>query len=357
MSMGNKTAGHRVLLIMPKFCNFEDYTTLALEKLGYEVAFIENKSLAFDYHGTRSKAKNLRRLYFLLFRPHIHYINRQFEKIENGKFDILLSINGFIICHYLFKKLKKQNAQIYSIMYLWDSFSMYSWEKECNLFDVVYSFDHKDSVIHGFKYHPGFFIENNIKSGECCHDLTFIGKFSPERFRILENIINEISGFGVNTFFKVLPDYRNSLHARWFYLFLKVIRIKSRWINDYLLNYEVIEGKLQRDYFIRERINYEDVQKEIVLSNVILDIPYSGQTGYTHRLIEALANGKKLITTNRNILKEIFFNPDQICIIESEHPVIDCNWIMRKGEFQRNGYFTGLEVTAWLKSILNRAIA
>ena len=64
-------------------------------------------------------------------------------------------------------------------------------------------------------------------------------------------------------------------------------------------------------------IDYGKVQELLLDSNVVLDLPYPGQTGYTHRLIEALANGKKVITTNTLVKNERFFNPEQIHLIDS----------------------------------------
>lgn len=73
-----------------------------------------------------------------------------------------------------------------------------------------------------------------------------------------------------------------------------------------------MEGLLKREYIITNQMRYKDMQYHLACSNVILDLPFQGQNGYTHRLIEALANGKKVITTNSNIKNESFFNSEQI---------------------------------------------
>ncbi|HBH82876.1 MAG TPA: hypothetical protein DDY34_03585, partial [Bacteroidales bacterium] len=135
----------RILLISPAFYGFEYEIQVALRELGYDVSWIDNKELPLDYHGTGSKLKILRRIYFLLFLPHIRYLRKELNNLKDTRFDILFSINCHIICPYLFRALIKKNAGIRSILFLWDSSSMYSWEKEMKYFNEVYTFDPFDS--------------------------------------------------------------------------------------------------------------------------------------------------------------------------------------------------------------------
>ena len=112
----------RVLLLIPQYYNIEKLIRSVLEESGYEVILIENMTLSFDYHGTRSKFKILRRIYFFLFSPQVSYLKRAFRKTGNLRFDLLFSINGHSVCPFLFRKLKRDNPNLYSVLYLWDSF-------------------------------------------------------------------------------------------------------------------------------------------------------------------------------------------------------------------------------------------
>jgi len=343
-----------VLLVTPKFYGIEKKIISVLKKSGYEVEWFENKELAFDYHGTGAKLKLLRKLWFAAFSPRSLYVRKKLNTISDLRFDILFAIDCFVICPYLLRKLKGKNPDLYTLLYMWDSSVMYSWISECGLFDKVFTFDRRDSEIYGWHYLPNFYINEDRKlTNSTRYDLSFVGKFSTLRFNIIEKIIGNISGSDIKYFIKLVPVFKNSLHWRWVYLFLKVIRIRTRWISNYLLNYEACEGILQRDYIIPGPLQFKDVQNESASSHVILDITFPGQTGYSHRLIEALANGKKVITTNRNIQKESFYNPAMIRIIDDKNPVIDCQWIKREYEFSQNSVFNSLELSSWLKSILN----
>lgn len=64
-----------------------------------------------------------------------------------------------------------------------------------------------------------------------------------------------------------------------------------------------------------KNIPYSEIQKRIAKSKAILEINQSGQSGCTLRALEALFFRKKLITTNINIMKEDFYNSNNIFII------------------------------------------
>jgi hypothetical protein len=92
-------------------------------------------------------------------------------------------------------------------------------------------------------------------------------------------------------------------------------------------------------------------------SNVVLDIPFHGQTGYSHRLVEALGNGKKVITTNPHIKTESFYNSEQVHIMDKQTSVVDYIWVKEKQTFQVPGNIRELELSTWLKSFFNVAVA
>jgi hypothetical protein len=348
----------RVLLLTPKFYDIERVIISVLEESGYEVVWLENRTLSFDYHGTRSKFKFLRRIYFLLCSPRERYLKKAFGRTGNLKFDLLFSINGHSVCPFLFKKLKQSNPALFSVLYLWDSFSMYNWLNEIPLFDKVFSFDHEDCIKYTIAYKPVFHIKSghktNIKA-DC--DLFFVGKFSPERLSVLDKILKTTSESGLRYFVKLWPAYKILFHNYVVYSILKTLNFKSPVINNYLLNFEAVEGILRREYIIQERVDFSEVQYRLMESNVVLDLPYPEQSGYTQRLIEALANGKKVITTNARIKNESFYNPEQIHLINSKNPDINISWIKEKSEFPVNKFFSDLELSSWLKSMLDVRLA
>jgi hypothetical protein len=344
----------RILLITPQLYGIEKTLKSVLEEAGYEVTWLENRIFQFDYHGTRSKLKLFRKIYFFFFSPVFRYWKREIEKISDQKFDILFSINAHVICPYLLRILKSKNPDLFSVLYLWDSFSMYDWSRELKLFNKVYTFDPEDSVKYNINYKPNFFIGcSNNNDPRFHNDLLFTGKFSSDRFLMLEKLLKQLDGSEVRYYIKLLPSYKIFPHSHLFYKLLKLINIRSTWADNYILSFEALEKITTRKYFLDHRIDYSDMNCFFSGANVILDLPYQNQTGYTHRVIEALASGKKIITTNERIKKECFYNPDQINIIDSRNPEINVEWIKGKATFPVDIYFTGLELSAWIKSMIN----
>lgn len=345
----------RVLLITPLFYGIEKEIVSSLEKSGYEVEWIENKNLLLDYHGTRSKCKFFRRIYYLLFSPQTKYLNSEFKNVTDSRFDILFAINAHVINHRLIKDLKRINPDLVSILYLWDSSGMYKWEKEIKLFDNVFTFDSADSLKYGINYKPNFYLKN-FSIPAIKNDLFFVGKYSFERKSLIDKIINHSGCKDINLNLKLFPAYKIFPHNFFIYNCFKKFKQKSVWIRKYIENFEAIEGITDCSYISPEQISYNEFQEQLMASNVILDIPYEFQKGYTHRVIQSLAFGKKILTTNKNIMNEAFFDPDQIHILDSRSPEIESSWIKTKSVFPVNECFKDLELSAWLKSILNASI-
>jgi hypothetical protein len=347
----------RVLLITPEFHGIEIKLKVLLEGSGYTVHWINNKNLSLDFKGKESKFKFLRKIYFFLFFPKKRNVKRELANLDNLRFDILFSINCNIVCPYLFKRLKKNNPELFSILFLWDSFSMYSWEKEIELFDKVFTFDRSDSEKHAIEYLPNFYsVAANRNNLESTFDLSFVGKFSPERLSLLDQLIKQISDREIRFFFFLWPGYKKFLHNHLVYTFLKKLGIRTLWIKNYILHFEANELLLPGDFIRQQEISFEESQRILLSSNVILDLSYSGQTGYSHSLIAALANGKKVITTNQNITRETYFNPDQIWILDTENPIVNVKWIREKCEFIIDPFIADLELSEWLNHIINARV-
>lgn len=65
------------------------------------------------------------------------------------------------------------------------------------------------------------------------------------------------------------------------------------------------------------KISYKKYHDLLLQSKAILDIQSPLQNGLTMRTMETLSLNKKLITTNKNIIKEPYYNEQNICVIDS----------------------------------------
>jgi hypothetical protein len=340
-------------LITPVFYGLERVIKTELEKSDYEVVWIENKVLKFDYHGTNSKFKLLRKIYFLLTFPRDRYIKNQLSIIDNKYFDVLFAINGHVICTYLIKNLKRKNPDLFTILYLWDSFKMYDWSEELNLFQRVITFDKEDSEGYRLEYKPIFFVTSDvIEKREEVYDLLFIGKFSSDRFYVIKNMISELNRSGIQYLFRLFPAYKIFIHNRFVYKLLKLFYSNTVWSKNFILNFEAVERHLDNEFVVEKSLSFEEFSNLSLTANAILDLPFKNQSGYSHRLIDALGKGKKVITTNRRIVDENFYNPEQIHLIDLINPVLNLKWIKERKLFSPGADLLSLELDEWLKSVL-----
>jgi hypothetical protein len=347
----------RLLLLTPRFYGIEREIFIRLENLGFNVIYLENKILTFDYHGKKSSLRLIRRLYYFFFRPDVRYIKKFFKDIEDSRFDLLFAINCHSVCPYLFYKLRYYNSSIRSVVFLWDSLSVYSWEKEVKLFDKSLTYNSIDAEKLGIIYKPNFFIKPKDVSGELySHDVFFAGKFNLDRF----NVINELDKIFINheidSYIKLLAGTKKMLHNRIFYKIANIVPPNKK-ILDYIVNYQAVEKMLVRDYIVYDTIEYMEAQAHLAGSNVVLDIAYYKQSGYSHRIIEALSRGKKIITTNRFIKYENFYDEKQIKILDADKIEVDIDWLRENLVCEIPLFVSELELTPWLKSVLEDEIS
>ena len=84
-------------------------------------------------------------------------------------------------------------------------------------------------------------------------------------------------------------------------------------------------------------------------SKSILDINHKNRTGITLHVISALANGIKVITTNESIKKELFYNENNIYVLDVDNPVVDKEFF-EKPFVSMN--FEHLRLDNWLVNVL-----
>ena len=75
------------------------------------------------------------------------------------------------------------------------------------------------------------------------------------------------------------------------------------------------------------------------------------QDGFTMRTFETLGAGKKLITTNKNILNEPFFNSNYIAVTDPEHFDVDLNFI-NNYTYKWNPEIENYSISNWAKRVV-----
>lgn len=284
----NKT----VLFISPVFYGYEKLICTELKGQGATVIFYpeRNNDLQYKFFSNFKKGK--------LAEHQKRYYLSVFNKVKKLNIDYVFIIRGFLMPLEFITAIRNTFPNAYLIMHQWDSMNNNNYKKFLHVFDSIFSFDPIDcsnypilKYLPNF-YHPQYADQSNSTS---LYDLSFIGWGYLERI----NFITKIK--------KQLPQL-----IFFYYLYIPFTTyIKNLLKRTYLKSIKFITLSPQK------------VVEIIKQSKCVLDIPDDQQAGYTFRTIDAMAAHKKLITTNKFIKHESFYNENNILIINKTEPAID----------------------------------
>lgn len=147
-----------------------------------------------------------------------------------------------------------------------------------------WSFDKEDCEKYDLKFNTTFYFDNIEldKSQSVKFDVVFLGA-DKKRKMLLEKINKYLTEKKFKTLFHIVPD------------------------------------KGQPNPQNIKPIQYSDYLKLVSKSKCILDYMQNGQSGNTVRLMESIFFGKKLITNDKNIIKERFYDPANIFVLDHDN--------------------------------------
>lgn len=279
-----------ILLIMPLSYGYNKIIIESIEKRGYNVVFIPD----FD----ESVSKRVFRKFFDINKWQKSYLKSKIKKLVKSDVDYILIIRGYNYSCDIIKYLKQRFPTSRMTLYQWDPLVVSRFdEKGIAYFNDTFSFDRADCEKYGFKYLPLFYKKKDYKEEEVFYDFSFIGSGHSQRLFVIGNLIKELELKGYNYYIKI---YINKLE----------------YFRGCLLNMPGYRT------FPKSNISFYPIDKsfsELVVkqSKVVIDVNHPSQTGLSIRIIEVLGDGKKIITTNKDVKKELFYNSKVIGIIEN----------------------------------------
>lgn len=316
-----------ILFISVKFFNYEKHIKNELLSLGANVDwFDERPSNTF-------LSKVIIRLKKDFYSTKINrYYNEIIDKIKPKHYDYFFLIKGEVIPAFFLEFLKRNNPNIKLIYYTWDSF-VNNRNALNNLvyFDKKFTFDSADAEKYDISFRPLFFINDysNLESKEPTkYDIAFIGTAHSDRYSISEKC-NEWCN-----------QHQCSMYA-FYYSPSKILFWLKRLFN---VNFKKFDPK---------KISFQGLSHQEIIdvyksSACILDINHPNQTGLTMRTFEVLGAGKKLITTNKEILKYPFYNTNNIFIIDRNKPEIDKVFINSEFSQINQEVFFSMSIRGWV---------
>jgi len=289
-----------ILLISPRFFDYELRIKEEFEKLGAKVVFMQDRPFNSIIGKVVAKYSTFACL------PFADYIySKQLSDFPSQYFDLIFVINGQTLSEHFLKKMKIKYSTAHFLLYLWDSEkNRPSFSKILKYFDECFSFEKSMSEKYNIKFRPLFYIDSYKKldsNDEVKFDLSFVGTAHTDRFEIIRNIRNKLTS-----------------HSGFFYLFLH----SQLTFYVYKILYKTMRRAKKTDFSYKP-INSDEIKKIYSNSLAILDIENPDQEGLTMRTFEVLGARKKLITTNIDILTYDFFLKENIMVIDRTNPVID----------------------------------
>lgn len=314
-----------VLIFCPKFFNYDINIRNAVQKNGYTVSLFNERPfdniigrvlirLGFDFFLKRQIFKYYKNIYGNIF----------------ADIDYLIVINPECITPEILEIYRNKCNNI--IVYMWDSFENKPQAKKLiRHADLFYTFDPNDAKNNNIIFKPLFYTKayREIPSKpQLEYDISFIGTIHSSRYQYVKSIATVKNKF---IFF-----YCPSLFV---FLFKKYIAREIECI------------KLKDVSF--KSLSESEVLNVIKRSRCILDVVHPKQNGLTIRTIEALGANKKIITTNRNVVKYDFYNPSNILVLDDTvNDVAIAKFINQEYVHPDDEIYQSYYIENWVKDLL-----
>ena len=344
----------KLLLLVPQYLDLYKPIIEELKNQGNKVEVIFDEQIPKDPY---KRCQGMQVIKQLIKKIVFWYIIRKYwktkikeENVLNLYYDIFLCIDGCSFDNYLLKKLKNVNPSIRSIIYLWDTSKYYDFIRNIKYFDKVLSFDIEDCHKYNMIYLPFYWKPTNVQSPNILYKMSIIGSNHDGRLEIVEKIAKQLDENNLNYYFKLYMPQRSLKHHE-----VKSLNkaIKEKDFSN-VRYYKPLSGEVNSDFITNNVISVDEVNRIISQSEIIFDTDRKSQTGTTPRLIWALAMGKKIVTTNENIMRMPFYNAEYISIIDRDNPILDMNFIhSNTSQSKQFSLIMPYRIDNWIKSILS----
>lgn len=318
----------RVLLIVPEFYTYHDELLNAFKKISQQVVFYSEMKQTILYRLSCRLSKSLKEN---LEKKHIESL---LNLSKNDEFDAVFIVRGACLTPEVLSTLKKNIPNVPFYLYQWDSYQQNDYRPIISFFDSVSTFDSKDAKELNLRYEPLFYTDvyRDIYETEVDkpYDLVFYGAYHSDRLTVIKH------------FEKLLCEQGLVFKS---HLYIKKIPLLFR-----LLKREISFSDLH--FFKTYSVSANEIAQSYSKTKAVLDIELSIQSGLSIRTFEVLGSGAKLITTNANIIKEEFYNPEQIMVIDRNAINADLSFFTSSS---KDCDMKCYHIDTWLERILKSA--
>ena len=252
--------------------------------------------------------------------------------IIKKNYDYILIQHVYLLSHDFVKTLKSNFPHAIFLNYNWDSIKVSEYTEYIKYFDRVLSFDREDVKNHrNILYLPLFYTDDFISNSPANDsstefDVVFIGVLgnSSKRYEFLEHLILECDKLNLK-------------------LYVYLYSSKNYFIKC-LLN-----GKYYKN-LRHKKLSLKDIAEIYKKTKTVIDYSNPDQTGLTMRTFEALGSGRKLITTNKNIMSEPFYDPKFIDVIDPSVFKLNKDFI-NDFNYSNDGLISKYSISNWVQAV------
>ena len=325
-------SGKKILFISPSFFGYEKAIVKRMKELGSIVYFYDDRpSNGFWGKGLLRAHK---RLYAYKIKKYYEPIEKQIKEISQLDYLFLLSPEALPLS--LLESIIRMNPNIIVILYMWDSIqNKIGTKKYLPYCQRIYTFDPSDKQYDSRIEFCSLFYLNEyaiIKARDNYdYELAFIGTAHSDRYVLANKIVRQIELLGGKTY-------------TYFYLHSIKLYLYRKLTNPYFKNTKISD-------FQYKSLSSAETMDIINRSKVILDIQHPKQTGLTMRTLEVLGGNRKLITTNTEVMKYDFYNPQNILIVDRDNPKIPIDFLQSPYIQIDKNIYKKYSLDGWLNSV------
>lgn len=331
----NKIVGKKILFISPEFFGIDKIIIRILKEKGAIVHWYDERSVKSAL-GRAINAINPKLFYF----HSNHYYDKIIKKM-NDDIDLIFVIKGEMISKKTIVHFRERFPNAELVLYLYDPVKYIKGILgKVHLYDRVISFEPNDCEKYGFEFRALFC---DFEQDDDCHlkmidkryDICFYGTMYGDRFSIIYQMK------------KICEEYNLKFYS-FCYLRGKFMAIYYWLTNPYF-------RKLGLNSVSFSPKSHSELANIIAASDIVLDANDIFQQGLTIRTLETLASGKKMVTTNSDIINYDFYDSNNICVVDRKNIKIPEKFINGKYEF--NGKSSILEkytAKGWVEDVFGK---
>lgn len=325
--------GKKILFLSANFFDYEKAIAKRLTDFG----------AAVDLYNERPSdsvlSKGIIRVRRNLYQVKINRYYREIsEKTKNKKYDFFLLIKGETIPFSFLNEFRARNPQAKMIFYSYDAASEYPKFKQLySYFDLNFTFEPKDALKYSLHFRPLFFL-NDYNSREEIgikkFDLSFIGTAHTDRYLIGEKVRKICDQLDLQTFFYYFAPGKTA----------------------FLLK-KLFDKNLQQFDFKKltfKKLSHAEISEIYSSSSAVLDINKPFQEGLTMRTFEALASGKKLVTTNEAIKNYPFYNEENILVLDRKNLSLKSEFFQTKFQKLEVSVLEKMSLDSWIECLFEQ---